>query len=60
MSSGDLAVVMVSALLDPSSALVQCGAADMATKGEGYRRLLLLSQTELKMIDDNGLSLSQS
>lgn len=44
VSSGELAVVMVSALLDPSSASVQCGAADIATKGEGYRCLLLLSE----------------
>lgn len=44
VSSGELAVVMVSALLDPSSGSVQCGAADIATKGEGYRCLLLLSE----------------
>lgn len=36
VSSCELAVVIVSAHLDPSSASVQCGAADVATKGEGY------------------------
>lgn len=59
VGSCELAVVIVSAHLDPCSASVQRGATDTAT-GERVIDVYCFCLSRIEMIGDDGLSLSQS